>query len=63
MIVTMAMITSTDSYTKNNKIELYLHFEKTRERRFEFGAVEENQNHVLFAIWSIHESSQNPVTT
>ena len=42
MIVSMAMITSTDSYTKNNKIEIYLHYKNNRERRFESGAVEGN---------------------
>ena len=30
MIVSMAMIASAASYTKNHKIELYIHFKKTR---------------------------------
>ena len=41
----------------------FLRFKKTQERRFEFGVVEENQNRVPSALWSIHDSSQNPVTT
>ena len=41
-ILSMAVIMSTASYTKNNKIELYLHFKNTQEQPFEFGVVEEN---------------------
>ena len=51
MIVSMHMMTSTYSYTKSNKIKLYLHYKTTQERRFEFGAVEENSK--FCSIWSL----------
>ena len=38
MIVSIDMITSTDSYYCGWS-NLYIHFKNTRERRFEFGAV------------------------
>ena len=54
MIVSMDMIMSKASYTKNNKIELYLHFKNTRERRSEFGVMEELQK--LCSIFSLEHS-------
>ena len=54
MVVSMAMITPTASYTNYNKINLYLHFKSTKERLFEFFAVEENQK--SYSVFSMDHS-------
>ena len=64
MIVSMSLITSTTSDTKNNKIELYLHLKKTLDKDdLNLARLKKIKNSVPSALWSIHDSSQNPVTT